>query len=376
MTTAFPITALVPHFDPDFKLMHGSSGAWQFYCYDQVQKILFDAGSFSNNYMPSDGDQLLGSNINQVDPPLHGRLRSLISGFFSKAAIEAGEPWIHEVAGSLLSPKTTSMEVASEFAFPLTTSVICRIIGVPEDYHSKVNGWAKAIVSAGYSEGGLLNAATAQKEMGQLFFALLEARTAAPQADLLSALANAEQSDDAFTLPVKIGTCMTLLLAGFETTANLLVSCIHTLTEIQGLQEELSADPGMVPTAILETLRLKPSLVSMYRRASSDMHFGGCHIRQGDMVNAWVCVANRDPDVFTDPHRFALDRPNLSKVLSFGYGIHHCIGAGLAKVQVRIALELLLARFKSIKLRQGAVLMPLNSQISYGLQALPITFNS
>lgn len=376
MTTSYPITASAPHYDATFKLMHGGTGAWQFYVYEDVQKVLFDSANFSNSYMSSGDDRMLGSNINQVDPPLHGKLRNLINAPFSKTAIESHEPWIQEICCSLLPTESRSMELASEFAFPFTTAVICRLLGVPEKYHNKVNGWAKAIVTAGYAVDGFLNAAIAQKEMGELFLTLLEARVGHPQEDILTVLANEGQSDEILTLPVKIGTCMTLLLAGFETTANMLTNCVHTLTEIPMLQQVLDADQQKIPALIQETLRLKPSLVSMYRKAKVDMNFSGCQIQKGDMINAWVSVANRDPEVFNSPHSFDLNRTNLSKVLSFGYGIHHCIGAVLARVQGRIAIELLLSRYKNIQLQKGTVLIPASSLISSGFQELPITFNS
>lgn len=377
MTPSYPVTVTAPHYDAAFKLMHGGSpGAWQFYTYGDVQKILFDATGFSNNYMPATNEQMLGSNINQVDPPLHGMLRKLINTPFSSGAIDAQEPFIYEVCSRFLPIKNGFMEFAHDFAFPCTTAVICRIIGVPAEYHTKVNGWAKAILNTGYHEDGLRAAAMAQQEMAGMFLKLLLAREKEPKDDLLTLLADSDNDDMKLALPVKLGTCMTILLAGFETTANLAINCIHTLTEIPGLQQILHASPWQIPIAIQEVLRLKPSLVSMYRKATHDMDFGGCAIQEGDMVNAWISVANRDPEIFSDPQHFDLTRPNLNKVLSFGYGIHHCVGAGLARAQVRIALELMVSKFKNIRLAAGTELSPVSSQISSGFQSLPIIFNT
>jgi len=377
MTTSYPVSVITPHYDADFPLMFGGQGAWQFYAHEEVQKILFDYQHFSNSYMPAaQGDLMLGSNINQVDPPFHGILRNLINGPFSKPAIESQEPWLEDTCHRLLPLKKGAIELVHDFAFPFTTAAICLFLGVPQQHSERIDGWAKAIVTAGYVPGGMETAAIAQTEMAGFFFSLLEARKKEPTGDLLSTLANATVDGAALAIPVQVGTCMTLLLAGFETTANLIAGSVHTLIELPELQQTLRAEPSLIPAALQEILRLKPSLVSMYRKARKDIELNGHKIHSGEMVNAWVSAANRDPGVFSDPHTFDLNRNNFNKVLSFGYGIHHCVGAGLARTMARIALEVILSRMKDIRLVAGTVLKPIESRISSGLQALPITFNT
>ncbi|SKA32868.1 Cytochrome P450 [Chitinophaga eiseniae] len=360
------------YYDADFPLMSGGAGAWQVYRYQQVRELLFDYATYGNGYMPDNG--MLGSNLNQIDPPLHGQLRALISRFFSRGAIAGLEQDIENACRSLLAGcQDKTVDVARDFAFPLTATVICEVLGISSGTEiMKVNNWAKAIVTAGYVEGGLAQAAVAQQEMAGLFMQLLQSRAAEPRADLLSALALAEVGADALAPAAKIGTCMTILLAGYETTANLITSAVHQLSVDHQLQATIRQSPAIIPNFLQEVLRLYPSIVSMYRIARKDVVLEGQLIKAGDIINGWISTANRDPELFAEPDKLDLDRHNSSQALSFGYGIHHCIGAALARTQARIALEVLLRESTRVMPGDGEpVRTP--SLITPGFQTLPIT---
>ncbi|HVI47128.1 MAG TPA: cytochrome P450, partial [Chitinophaga sp.] len=323
------------------------------------------------SYMAND---LLGSNINQTDPPLHTALRGIISGPFSKPALETMESFFYDICYEQFSEEHAEMDLAVDFAFPFVTAAICHLLGVPYEEKENIHKWAKAIVTAGYVQNGLQVAAAAQREMGALFSRLLyHHKTSRDNSNILSILANAELDGEPLSFPIQLGTAMTVLLAGYETTANLVINSVHILAESSDLQSLLRNTPGLLPTAIQEALRLRPSLVSMYRKAIMDTEIEGMQIKEGDVVNAWISTANRDPAVFETPSAFSLARKNSGMTLSFGYGIHHCIGAGLARQLTRIALEVLLQKTMSFSLVRGVKLQPSGSLISPGFDTLPLT---
>jgi len=360
------------HYDAAFPLMSGGTGAWQVYRYQHVRELLFDYSTYGNSYMPDNG--MLGSNLNQTDPPLHGQLRAVISAHFSRNVIAGLEPGIENLSISLLADHHgKTVDFAGGFAFPLTAAVICEILGITSatEIH-KINAWAKAIVTAGYVPNGMQQAALAQQEMAAIFMQQLQSRRAEPKADVITSIAAAVIDSQPLGPAVQIGTCMTILLAGYETTANLITSAVHRLAIDQELQEHLRQSPGSITNFLQEVLRLHPSLVSMYRIARKDFELDGQPIKAGDIVNGWISTANRDPEIFPDPDKLELERTNSSQALSFGYGIHHCIGATLAKTQARIALEVLLRQYRNF--RPGDV-EPISSpsMITPGFQTLPIT---
>ncbi|NSL85812.1 cytochrome P450 [Chitinophaga sp. Mgbs1] len=356
------------HYDTDFPLVSGGKGAWQVYRYDLVRDVLFDYASYGNGYMSDNG--MLGSNINQTDPPLHGQLRALISGVFSRSAISSLESFMEHTAKSLLlDSQSSTIDIARDYAFPLTATVICKILGIkaiPEI--AKVNAWAKAIVTAGYIPGGMEQAAAAQQEMAALFMQVL---LQGDGTGLIKALSYAEIEGRPLDPQIQIGTCMTVLLAGYETTANLITNAVHQLAVVQVLQKSLRQTPDKIPNFLLEILRLYPSIVSMYRIATKDLKLDGNSIKSGDILNGWISAANRDPEIFPDPDQLDIDRPNSSHALSFGYGIHHCIGAILARTQARIALEVLLETSASMTLA-GTEPLRTPSLITPGFQSMLI----
>jgi cytochrome P450 len=366
------------HYDHEYPLMYGGKGAWQIYSYVDVHRIITDYEVFSNTYMPQEDNYIIGGNLNQTDPPLHLKLRSLIAQPFTKSAIAKLEDWIKAECKSLIAEHAGKgeMDFANNFAFPLSAAVISKVMGIPSSVHSQINEWAKAIVTGGFVEGGIEIAEHAQQEMFTFLIKLFEGRKSLPQSDFLSDLMNAHIDNKALSIQGKVATCMTLLLAGHETTAALLVNSMHTFIELLPVQEYLREEPQQIPHALNEVLRLKPSLVSMYRKAKHNIEFNGHLIQKDHIVNAWIATANRDPTIFPAPDYFDIGRNNHSQTLSFGYGIHHCIGAVLAKVESRIAFEVIFSMLINIRLKPNSILLPSTSKIVSGFQSLPIVFEN
>ncbi|WP_160711457.1 cytochrome P450 [Chitinophaga solisilvae] len=374
-----PVDIRPVHFDQDHRLMFGGKGAWQVYRHADVQRIFMDYETFSNAFLPRRDDYIIGSNFNQLDPPLHGLFRALIAPPFSRSAVAKQEEHIRALCISLLEENIQhhEMEFVRDFALPLSAGVIGSILGIPSSALPKVNYWAKTIVNAGYVEGGPETAAKAQEEMTAFFTHMMALRKQQPEDDLITKLSLAKIGDEEVLLSVKIATCMTILIGGYETTASLLTNAVQIFIEYPELQEILMYNPELIPRAIWEVLRLRPSPVSMYRRARHDVYLDGQLIRKDDLLNGWIAAANRDPEVFPDPHNFDLYRNHLrGNVLSFGYGLHYCVGDTLARTEVRIALEEILRRMRHIHLQPGVLLQPSESGIAVGFQQLPIAFNT
>lgn len=360
------------YYDPDFPLMFGAKGAWQIYSYNTVLQVLSDYRNFSNAYMPTGEHNPIGSNLNQTDPPLHSILRSIVAGPFKREAIKQWGPRIQERCSQLLANALEKRELdfVTEVAFPLSAAVICDIMGIPGELQAYVNSWAKVVVTAGYSPNGLEKAAAAQQEMAQLFYGLLQERSSTAGSDVLTLIAQGSTGNGPLPPEIQVGSCMTILLAGHETTAALLSNALYLFIQVPGLWQLLQQDPSLIPGALSEALRLRPSLVSMYRIAATDTQIEGQVIRKGELVNAWISTANRDPEVFAQPEDFNPGRENFEKVLSFGKGVHHCLGDHLAKAEARACFELLLSKVATIEITAEPTMVP--SAIANGFEHLPV----
>jgi cytochrome P450 len=366
------------YFDDNFQLIFGAAGAWQVFRYEDVQRVLHDFECFSNNYKPESPDNNVGSSLNRIDPPLHRQLRSLVSKAFAPSILSSLETWMYQQCKTLLTPWLMSgeMDFVHHFAMPLSVRVIARLLGVPEPDHIIVDQWAKVIVSNPAESGGMAEYRRVQQEMVTFFTNMLEERRKLPQQDLMTHLLAAEVDGEKLSTKDVIATCKTILLAGYETTVALLTNAMYIFTqEHPELQTHLTENAADIPAALNEVLRYRPSLLSMYRMATRDVEMGGQLIKKGDLVNAWIAVANRDPAIFPDPDLFDFRRNNHAQMLSFGYGIHYCIGASLSKMETRIAFEVLFKLAKSFKIKPGTTLSLNSSVIVSSFKNLPVIFH-
>ncbi|HSZ35784.1 MAG TPA: cytochrome P450 [Acidimicrobiales bacterium] len=300
-------------------------------------------------------------NMLMADPPDHTRLRRLVSRSFTPRQVERLRPAIHELVGNLLDDLADrgdvgDVEFMSEFALPLPMAVIGELVGVPAEDRAglqpKVRAAARGIEPA-LAEEEIEAALAAIVELGAYFEALLAERRRAPRDDLMSALAEAGENDDRLTDEEILSTAILLFSAGFETTTNLLGNGLLALLGQPEQLAEWKTHPEIAPTAVEELLRFDSPVQFNLRVALEPAELAGEPLERGDRIVVLQGAANRDPEEFDRPEELNLRRsPNAP--LSFGWGIHHCIGAALARIEGEIAFNALLARFDSIELSDVA----------------------
>ena len=266
-----------------------------------------------------------------------------------------------------------TMDVIKDFGDPLPVIVIAEMLGVPPADRARFKTWSDAIVST--AAGGQMAAdyKSAGREMAGYFMQLIEQRRREPGDDLISGLLRAEIEGQHLTMQELLGFGSLLLVAGNETTTNLLGNALLVLTEHPDVWDRLRADRSLVGPAIEEVLRFRSPVQSMYRVARQPTELDGRAIPAGSSMVAWIGSANHDASQFADPERFAVDRqPN--RHIAFGNGIHFCLGAPLARLEARIALSAMLDRFSSVARAGVTPLERLPSTIVYGLRHMPIRF--
>jgi cytochrome P450 len=329
---------------------------WLLFDFESVKRALHDPETFSSRAAPP-GDKPLDWLIFQ-DPPLHTRLRAIIIRTFTPRAIAALEPRIRKLSRELLDPAIERgvMDVAADFAVPLPLMVIAEMLGIPAEERGPLKRWSEAILGLGDVVAGGEAAAravqafrAAQDEMRPSVTALLAQRRAAPKDDLLTRLVEADVDGERLAEEDILGFFQLLLLAGSETTTNLVGSAVLCLAQNPDQLARLRADPALLPSAIEEVLRFRSPVQIVFRQTRRDVEMSGKRIPAGKLVLAVIGSANRDPRQFQDPARFDITRDPNGHV-AFGHGIHFCIGAPLARLEARIALTDLLGRVKRFSL--------------------------
>jgi cytochrome P450 len=354
------------------------SGALSVFRYDDVQRVLSDFEAFSSERGRRDGSSALGASLVSSDPPRHRQLRNLVTQAFTPRAVAQLAPRITEIVSELLDQVAIAgrMDFIEDFAYPLPVIVIAEMLGIPPSERAQFRRWSDAIVSPGATPAaGQLSFMEAQREMAMYFARLIIERRAEPRDDLISHLIAAEIDGQRLSELELIGFCVLLLVAGNETTTNLLGNAILCFDEQPDAYERLRAQPDLIPNAIEEVLRYRSPVQSMFRAAMGETDLGGVVTREGQPVIAWIGSANRDETLFPNAHVFDIERaPN--RHLAFGYGIHFCLGAPLARLEARLALEALTTRFRAIRRVPDVPLNWMESSIVYGVMNLPITFMS
>ncbi|HXA73179.1 MAG TPA: cytochrome P450 [Acidimicrobiales bacterium] len=293
-------------------------------------------------------------NMLMADPPDHTRLRRLVSRSFTTRQVDRLRPAIHELVDTLLDDlaRRGEVEFMSEFALPLPMAVIGELVGVPAEDRAglqpKVRAAARGIEPV-LTEEEIGVALDAMVELGTYFEAFLAERRREPRDDLMSALAEASEDNDQLTDEEILSTAILLFSAGFETTTNLLGNGLLALLTHPEQLADWRAHPEIAPSAVEELLRFDSPVQFNLRAALEPAELAGQPLERGDRIVVLQGAANRDPEEFERPDELDLRRsPNTP--LSFGWGIHHCIGAALARLEGEIAFNALLARFDSIEL--------------------------
>ena len=330
-------------------------------------------------YGGEDSDRLPRSMLFR-DPPDHTRLRGLVSKAFTPRTIEVLRDHIQEIVDRLLDRalERGEMDVIEDLAYPLPVTVICEMLGVPIDDHASIRGWsadiARSLDAIGLPSDPIIveRGRMARRALADYFRALVPVRRARPQADLLSGLLAAEEQGDKLTEPEVIAMCLLLFIAGHETTVNLIGNGTLALLRHPDQLALLQADPALVPNAIEELLRYDSPVQRTARITTTDVEIAGRAIARGAMVVTALGAANRDPAQFADPDRLDVTRRDVRHI-SFGYGIHFCLGAPLARVEGQIALGTLLRRAPRLTLAEPSPQWR-ESSVLRGLQRLRVTF--
>jgi cytochrome P450 len=287
------------------------------------------------------------------DPPDHTRLRALLAKPFAAQRVESMRPMIEELVERLLDrmQERGTVDFIAELAFPLPAQVICSMLGVPAADLPVIRRWSAQIAAyiGGSHRGDDIE--TAKQGLLQAFDyfrALVRRRRGERVADVLDLLLTAEDHGEVFSEDEVVANCVLLLFAGHETTANLLGSGLYRLLTNSDQLARLRAQPELIASAVEEFLRFDPPVAGTLRVCGEDCELSGRTIRTGDMIAAMIAAANRDPQRFTDPEILQIERsPN--RHLSYGYGIHFCLGAPLARLEAQITYERLLRRFRRLQ---------------------------
>ena len=299
-----------------------------------------------------DGMSVFTQNMLFSDPPDHRRLRGLAQKAFTPRVIEGMKERIEEITDQLINDMEQKEEInlIDDFAFPLPIIVICEILGVPSEDRDKFRIWSNSLIEGSSGEPGVSIYQHMNDFIRYLGEWFSETRRE-PKDDLISKLIAAEEAGDRLTEKELYGLVTLLIIAGHETTVNLIGNSFLNLLKHPEQRELLRGNPELIEGAIEESLRFDgPVEFSTSRWASENFQFAGKEIRRGELVVVALDAANRDPDKFHDPEVFDISREK-SPHLAFGTGIHHCLGAPLARLEGKVAISKLLERFPDLRLR-------------------------
>lgn len=345
--------------------------AWVLTAYEDCERVLRDEATFSSSSDTASGQLAtvlqqqrrefpLGEvpTVLNSDPPVHTRLRTLLNRAFTPRAIEGLRPHIEEIAVSLLDDAGRAggrFDAVTGFAQPLPIIVIAELLGVPPEDRDQLKAWSTAIANTTNvlnTEDALAAARRATVELIAYMDEIVARRRARPGADIMTALVQAEEDGDRLSHDELLAFSILLLLAGHETTTNLIGNGLLALTEHPDAAACLRAEPDLVPSAVEEFLRYDSSVQGAVRFAREAVEIRGRTIEQGSTLLLLLGAANRDPAQFPKPDTLDVTRsPN--RHLSFGRGVHFCLGAPLARLEGDIAFRALLDRFAELRVPEG-----------------------
>jgi cytochrome P450 PksS len=354
--------------------------AWIVTRYDDVLSVLRDE-RFSNEipavtrWAPRPV-RALTRNVLALDPPDHTRLRTLVAKAFTPRMVEQLRDRVQQVCDELLDAATAKrrIDLVRAYALPLPITIIADLLGIPPPDRKQFGSWSKRFTAS--SSGALLDVLPGwwgMWQFGRYFRELVALRRAAPRDDLVTALVQAEEAGDRLSEEELIAMLGFLLVAGYETTVNLIASGALALIQHPRQRELLQANPALAESAIEELLRFtSPLEVASPRTAREDVTLGGTCIPRGTLVLAALGSANHDETQFRDPETLDITRePN--RHLAFGMGAHFCLGAPLARLEGRIALTTLFRRFPDLRLGRALESLRWRRGLLFrGLEELPV----
>jgi cytochrome P450 len=311
--------------------------------------------------------------IISMDPPDHTRLRTLVAKEFTARRVETLRPRVRELVDGLLDAQPT--DLAAGLAWPLPVTVICELLGVPADDHDSFREWTEMTLALG-ADTRHAEIADARDHLNAYLADLIARRRSHPTGDLLSDLITARDHDDKLSEAELVRLAVTLLISGHETTASQLGNFVYLLLSDRRHWERLVADPALIPRAVEELLRYTPMAASVdfARIAVEDVELPGGWIRAGEAVLVQLHAANRDVMVFNRPDELDLAR-TYNPHVAFGHGVHHCLGAPLARMELQVALATLVHRLPGLRLAVPAAEIPWRAdRLVRGVRALPVAW--
>jgi len=346
--------------------------AWVVSRYEHVEPSLKDKENLSNenrqallfNGLPQQQQQDLSQirhyfaqkDVIGSDPPDHTRMRSLVQKAFTPRMIASLKPRIEALADELVGAAAAKGEFdfVDEIAHPLPIILIAEMMGAPPEDRHLFKRWSSDIL--GFQGSGRTQYDTAmisQRSLTELFeymTVLVEERRREPKNDLITALALAEEDGARLSRDELLATCNTILTAGHETTTNLIGNMVRELMLRPHSWDEVKEDVSLIPGAVEESLRLDAPKQRNFRRIKKTHEFAGVTLNENQMIFQLIGSANRDPDVFVDPDAYDIHRPNAKDHLSFGIGIHFCLGAALARTEASVVLEALIRHTPNLRI--------------------------
>jgi cytochrome P450 len=350
--------------------------------YEDIRTILGDSETWSSSFplqAEEIGDERAASMIG-TDPPEHTRLRGLVNKAFTPRIVQRLEPRMRELADQLVVAALEQPEVdlVEALTYPLPVTMIAEIIGIPAEDRAQFKRWSdEAIASLGLvfmtgtDPDRVRRQTQLSDEMRSYLVPLAEKRRQEPQEDLLTGLVQAEHEGSKLDYEEMIAMLVLLLVAGNETTTTLIGNSVLELLDHPGEEKRLRDDPGLLATAIDEVLRFSSPVQFDPRRATRRVELRGVTIQEDEYVLCWLGSANRDEDVFERPDVFDVGRQK-NPHMAFGFGAHFCLGANLARLEARVALEALLRRTRGFELASPEP-PPLHpSPVFRGVTRLPV----
>ena len=314
----------------------------------------------------------LAAHMLNMDPPDHTRLRKLVVKAFTPRRVESLRPRVEAITAELLDAMARESEVdlLDAFAFPLPIRVICELLGVDESRRDDFRAWTNAILDASEDRA---QAAEAIGAMTEYLLELIEAKRQRPADDLLTALIQVSADEDRLSVHELVSMVFLLLVAGHETTVNLIGNGVLALLRHPDQWAALRANPDLVDGAVEEILRYDgPVMHGTFRHTTAPVRLGGVEIPEGELVWVGLSSANRDPRQFPDPDRFDIGRDAHGHV-AFGHGIHFCLGASLARLEGQVAVRRLVERFPGMALAVPPEQLRWRpSTLVHGLEELPV----
>lgn len=377
----YPYYTYLRHHAPVFQVK--DAGFWAVSRYDDVLYVLKNPQLFSSTILLT---ALLGdlnpvpeaANLIASDPPIHNRLRKLANRAFTPRLISALEPRLRQITKELLTQVESQGEfdLVRDLSTPLPVIAIAEMLGVEPTHRADFKRWSDDIVHAANGVSGE-EREQAQKSVAAFrtyFQEAIEDRRTSPRNDLISALVKAEEEEQMLTSGEILSLATLLLIAGNETTTNLIGNIVLALLEHPTILARVEKDSSLIPQVIEETLRYDGPVHGIFRQATQEVELAGTTIPSGSLVFPLFASADRDENKFPHPDQFDITRKTDGHI-AFGFGIHFCLGAPLARLEAKIALQEMLGRLRNLKQKAEGTTR-IDSFFLRGLKTLPLTFDA